>query len=118
VAPPVTPETKALFAETIANPGGNVLDIELAAAVAHEVGAPLVVDNTFATPYLCRPLEFGADLIIHSATKFIVGNGTTIAGAVSTRAPSTGRTALPVDRRPSSAYHGLKFHETFGVYGC
>ena len=62
----VTAETKALFAETIANPGGNVLDISLAAAVAHEVGAPLVVDNTFATPYLCRPLEFGADLIIHS----------------------------------------------------
>ena len=69
----VTAETKALFAETIANPGGNVLDISLAAAVAHEVGAPLVVDNTFATPYLCRPLEFGADLVIHSATKFLVG---------------------------------------------
>lgn len=78
----VTADTKALFAETIANPGGNVLDISLAAAVAHEVGAPLIVDNTFATPYLCRPLEFGADLIIHSATKFIAGNGTTIAGAV------------------------------------
>src|SRR5262249_61762124 len=78
----VPPERKALFAETIANPGGNVLDIELAAAVAHEVGAPLVVDNTFATPYLCRPLEFGADLVVHSATKFLAGNGTTIAGAV------------------------------------
>jgi O-acetylhomoserine (thiol)-lyase len=114
----VTPETKALFAETIANPGGNVLDIELAAAVAHEVGAPLVVDNTFATPYLCRPLEWGADLIIHSATKFLVGNGTTIAGAVvdsGTFDWSNGR--FPSIAEPSSAYHGLKFHETFGVYG-
>ena len=114
----VTAETKALFAETIANPGGNVLDISLAAAVAHEVGAPLVVDNTFATPYLCRPLEFGADLIIHSATKFIAGNGTTIAGAVvdsGTFDWSNGR--FPSIAEPSTAYHGLKFHETFGVYG-
>jgi O-acetylhomoserine (thiol)-lyase len=114
----VTPETKALFAETIANPGGNVLDIEVAAAVAREVGAPLVVDNTFATPYLCRPLEFGADLIIHSATKFIAGNGTTIAGAVVDSGSfdwSNGR--FPSIADPSSAYHGLKFHETFGVYG-
>jgi O-acetylhomoserine (thiol)-lyase len=114
----VTAETKALFAETVANPGGNVLDIELAAAVAHEVGAPLVVDNTFATPYLCRPLEWGADLIVHSATKFIAGNGTTIAGAVvdsGTFDWSNGR--FPSIAEPSAAYHGLKFHETFGVYG-
>jgi O-acetylhomoserine (thiol)-lyase len=114
----VTTETKALFAETIANPGGNVLDISLAAAVAHEVGAPLLVDNTFATPYLCRPLEFGADLVIHSATKFIAGNGTTIAGAVvdsGTFDWSNGR--FPSIADPSTAYHGLKFHETFGVYG-
>ena len=114
----VTSGTKALFAETIANPGGNVLDIELAASVAHEVGAPLVVDNTFATPYLCRPLEFGADIVIHSATKFLVGNGTTIAGAVvdsGTFDWSNGR--FPSIADPSTAYHGLKFHETFGVYG-
>src|ERR1700751_556462 len=114
----VTAETKALFAETIANPGGNVLDIELAAAVAHEVGAPLVVDNTFATPYLCRPLEFGADLIIHSATKFLVGNGTTIAGAaVDSGAFDWSNGRFPSIAEPSTAYHGLKFHETFGVYG-
>src|ERR1700751_421938 len=114
----VTPDTKALFAETIANPGGNVLDIELAASVAHEVGAPLIVDNTFATPYLCRPLEWGADLIVHSATKFIAGNGTTIAGAVVDSGAfdwSNGR--FPSIAEPSSAYHGLRFHETFCVYG-
>jgi len=114
----VTAETKALFAETIANPGGNVLDIELAATVAHEGGAPLGVDNTFATPYLCRPLEWGADLVVHSATKFIAGNGTTIAGAVvdsGTFDWSNGR--FPSIAEPSAAYHGLKFHETFGVYG-
>src|SRR5947208_6100696 len=114
----VTAETKALFAETIANPGGNVLDIELAAAVAHEVGAPPLVDNAFATPYLCRPLEFGAALVVHSATKFLAGNGTTIAGAVvdsGTFDWSNGR--FPSIAEPSIAYHGLKFHETFGVYG-
>jgi len=114
----ITPETKALFAETIANPGGNVLDLEAAAAAAHEVGAPLVVDNTFATPYLCRPIDWGADLVVHSATKFIAGNGTTIAGAVVDSGRfdwSNGR--FPNIADPSSAYHGLRFHETFGVYG-
>jgi O-acetylhomoserine (thiol)-lyase len=113
-----TPQTKALFAETIANPGGNVLDLEAAAHVAREIGAPLIVDNTFATPYLCRPLEWGADIIVHSATKFIVGNGTTIAGVVvdsGTFDWSNGR--FPNVADPSSAYHGLRFHETFGVYG-
>src|SRR4051812_14769398 len=113
-----TPETKALFAETIANPGGNVLDFDTAAAVAREVGAPLIVDNTFATPYLCQPLEWGADIVVHSATEFIVGNGTTIAGAVVDSGEfdwSNGR--FPNVAEPSSAYHGLRFHETFGVYG-
>jgi O-acetylhomoserine (thiol)-lyase len=82
------------------------------------VGAPLIVDNTFATPYLCRPLEWGADIVVHSATKFIVGNGTTIAGAVVDSGEfnwSNGR--FPNIAEPSSAYHGLRFHETFGVYG-
>lgn len=114
----VTPETKLLFAETIANPGGNVLDIEAAAAIAHEVGAPLVVDNTFATPYLCRPLDWGADIVVHSATKFIAGNGTTIAGVVVDAGRfdwSNGR--FPCVADPSPAYHGLRFHETFGAYG-
>jgi O-acetylhomoserine (thiol)-lyase len=114
----VTEETKALFAETIANPGGNVLDLEAAAAAAHDVGSPLIVDNTFATPYLCRPLEWGADIVVHSATKFIAGNGTTIAGVVVDSGRfdwSNGR--FPTIAEPSPAYHGLRFHETFGVYG-
>ena len=112
------PETKALFAETIGNPGGNVLDIEAVAAVAREAGAPLLVDNTFATPYLCRPLDHGADIVIHSATKFLGGHGTTIGGVVVDSGRfdwSNGR--FPVIVEPSPAYHGLAFHETFGVYG-
>lgn len=114
----VQPSTKALFAETIGNPGGNILDIETVAAIAHEHGLPLIVDNTFATPYLCRPLAWGADVIVHSATKFICGHGTTIAGVVvdsGTFNWSNGK--FPSIAGPSSAYHGLEFHETFGVYG-
>src|SRR4051812_4296715 len=72
--------TKAFFAETIGNPGGNVLDIETVAGIAHEHQLPLIVDNTFATPYLCRPIEWGADIVVHSATKFIGGDGTTHGG--------------------------------------
>src|SRR5437899_2849907 len=72
--------TKAFFGETIGNPAGNVLDIESVAAIAHERELPLIVDNTFATPYLCRPIEWGADIVIHSATKFIGGHGTSIGG--------------------------------------
>ena len=74
--------TKAFYGETIGNPGGNVLDIEAVAAIAHEHGLPLIVDNTFATPYLCRPIEWGADIVVHSATKFIGGHGTSIGGVV------------------------------------
>jgi O-acetylhomoserine (thiol)-lyase len=114
----IRPNTKALFAETIGNPGGNILDIESVALIAHEHGAPLIVDNTFATPYLCRPIEWGADIVVHSATKFICGHGTTIAGVVvdsGTFNWSNGR--FPTVAGPSSAYHGLEFHETFGVYG-
>jgi O-acetylhomoserine (thiol)-lyase len=112
------PETKALFGETIGNPGGNVLDLEAVAAVAHEHGAPLIVDNTFATPYLCRPAEHGADIVIHSATKFIGGHGTSIGGVVvdsGTFDFANGR--YPVVTDPSPAYHGLAFIETYGVYG-
>jgi O-acetylhomoserine (thiol)-lyase len=112
------PTTKALFAETIGNPGGNILDIEAVADIAHEHNVPLVVDNTFATPYLCRPIAWGADIIVHSATKFICGHGTTIAGVVvdsGTFNWSNGR--FPSIAAPSAAYHGLEFHETFGMYG-
>ena len=78
----VRANTKAFFGETIGNPAGNVLDIETVAAIAHEHELPLIVDNTFATPYLCRPIEWGADIVIHSATKFIGGHGTSIGGVV------------------------------------
>ena len=112
------PNTKAFFGETIGNPAGNVLDIEVVAAIAHEHELPLIVDNTFATPYLCRPIEWGADIVIHSATKFIGGHGTSIGGVVvdaGTFDWSNGR--FPVVADPSPAYHGLQFHETFGTYG-
>src|SRR6516162_5146075 len=114
----VRPNTKAFFGETIGNPGGNVLDIEPIAAIAHEHELPLLVDNTFATPYLCRPIEWGADIVLHSATKYIGGHGTSIGGVVVDSGRfnwSNGR--FPVISEPSPAYHGLQFHETFGTYG-
>src|SRR5688572_11323349 len=110
--------TKAFYGETIGNPGGNVLDIERIAALAHEHQLPLIVDNTFATPYLCRPIAWGADIVLHSATKFIGGHGTSIGGVVvdaGTFDWSNGR--YPAIADPSPAYHGLRFHETFGTYG-
>ena len=103
----VRANTKAFFGETIGNPAGNVLDIETVAAIAHEHELPLIVDNTFATPYLCRPIEWGADIVIHSATKFIGGHGTSIGGVVveaGTFNWSNGR--FPVSRsrrRPTTA---------------
>ena len=112
------PNTKALYGETIGNPGGNVLDLETVAAIAHGHGCPLIVDSTFASPYLCRPLEWGADIVVHSATKFIGGHGTSIGGIVVESGRfdwSNGR--FPILSEPSEAYHGLAFHETFGVYG-
>jgi O-acetylhomoserine (thiol)-lyase len=114
----VRPNTKALFGETIGNPVGNVLDIGALASIAHDHELPLIVDNTFATPYLCRPIEWGADIVVHSATKFIGGHGTSIGGIVveaGTFDWSNGR--FPVVADPSPAYHGLRFHETFGMYG-
>jgi O-acetylhomoserine (thiol)-lyase len=112
------PETKVLYGETIGNPGGNILDLEAVATIAHEHGAPLIVDNTFATPYLCRPAEHGADIVVHSATKFIGGHGTSIGGIVVDSGSfdfANGR--FPVLTEPSPAYHGLQFIETYGVYG-
>ena len=114
----LTDKTKLLFGETIGNPAGNVLDIEALAQIAHDHGAPLMVDNTFATPYLCRPFEWGADIVVHSATKFIGGHGTSIGGVVVDAGRfdwSNGR--YPIVAAPSPAYHGLAFHETFGMYG-
>ncbi|HEY5623245.1 MAG TPA: O-acetylhomoserine aminocarboxypropyltransferase/cysteine synthase family protein [Gammaproteobacteria bacterium] len=112
------PETKLLFAETIGNPGGNVLDIERIAEIARTHECPLMVDNTFATPALCRPLDWGADIVVYSATKFLGGHGTSLGGVVVDKGDfnwSNGR--YPVVADPSPAYHGLAVHETFGFYG-
>lgn len=114
----VTEDTKLLFAETIGNPGGNILDIEAVAQIAHNAQCPLMVDNTFATPFLCQPLEWGVDIVVYSATKFLGGHGTSLGGIVVDSGKfnwSNGR--FPVVADPSPAYHGLAFHETFGVYG-
>jgi O-acetylhomoserine (thiol)-lyase len=113
-----TEQTRLFFGETIGNPGGNVMDIERIAAVAHRHSIPLVMDNTFATPYLCRPIEWGADIVVHSATKFLGGHGTSIGGVVIDSGDfdwSNGKFAVIAE--PSDAYHGLAFHETFGMYG-
>jgi O-acetylhomoserine (thiol)-lyase len=114
----ITKKTKALFAETISNPLGNVLDIEAVANIAREAGVPLIIDNTFATPYLCKPIDHGADIIVHSATKFICGHGTSIGGVLveSGRFPWDNGN-FPGMTEPSKAYHGVRFYETFGDFG-
>jgi O-acetylhomoserine (thiol)-lyase len=114
----ITPKTKLLYAETAGNPRINVLDIEAVAAIAKEAGIPLVIDNTFATPYLCRPIEFGADIVVHSATKYIGGHGTTMGGVLveSGKFP-WGNGKFPGMTTPSRGYHGVIFHETFGDFG-
>jgi O-acetylhomoserine (thiol)-lyase len=114
----VTPRTKAFYAETLGNPTIDVVDLEPLAALAHEVGVPLVIDNTFASPYLCRPLDWGADIIVHSATKFICGHGTTIGGVIvdAGRFPwDNGR--FPGMTEPSKGYHDIRFFEYFGDFG-
>ena len=111
----ITPKTKLLYVETIANPRMNVVDLQAVAAIAHGAKVPLVVDNTFASPYLCRPIEHGADIVLHSATKFIGGHGTSIGGVIvdSGRFPwNQGK--FPQLTEPSPGYHGLRFSETFG----
>jgi O-acetylhomoserine (thiol)-lyase len=110
-------ETKFLFVETVGNPSGVVADLDSFAEIAHGAGIPLVVDNTFATPYLCRPIERGADIVVHSATKFINGHGTAIGGVLieSGRFPwENGR--FPLLSTPSPGYHQKVFTETFGEY--
>ncbi len=113
----ITDRTKALYAETIGNPGATVLDIARYAEIAHANGIPLIVDNTFATPYLCRPIEHGADIVVHSATKFIGGHGLVLGGVIveSGRFPfDNGKFPLIVE--PSPAYHDLTFWENFREY--
>jgi len=112
------PNTKALFSETLGNPAINVIDIEAIGAIAREAGVPFIVDNTAASPYLCRPLAHGADIVVHSATKFIGGHGTSMGGVVveSGKFPwDNGK--FPGMTEPSAGYHGVKFYETFGDFG-
>ncbi len=111
----ITPRTRFLYGETIGNPRMNVFDIAAVAAVAHDHNLPLVIDNTFASPYLCRPIEHGADIVVHSATKFIGGHGTSIGGVIvdSGRFPWE-KGPFPQLVEPSPGYHGIRFRETFG----
>ena len=108
--------TKAIFCESIANPGGHVADLKKIAKVADKQGVPLIVDNTSATPYLCRPIEFGATLVVHSTTKYLTGNGTVTGGVIvdSGKFDWSASDKFPSLSQPEPAYHGLKFHETFG----
>jgi O-acetylhomoserine (thiol)-lyase len=114
----ITPKTKAFYAETLGNPSLNVLDIEAVAKIANQAGVPLFIDNTFASPYLCKPFEWGAAISVHSATKFIGGHGTTMGGIIveSGKFPwDNGRFATMTE--PSPGYHGVRFYETFGDFG-
>jgi O-acetylhomoserine (thiol)-lyase len=107
--------TRAIFCESIANPGGYITDLDALAAIADRNGIPLIVDNTTATPYLCRPIEHGATLVVHSLTKYLTGNGTVTGGVIVDSGKfnwSNGK--FPAMSEPEPAYHGLKFHETFG----
>lgn len=111
----LTEKTKAFFVEIIGNPKLDVPDLEAIAQIAHEAGVPLIVDNTFATPYLCRPFEYGADIVVHSATKFIGGHGTAIGGVIvdSGRFDWTNG-KFPGLTEPDPSYHGIRYVENFG----
>ena len=114
----ITKNTKALYAESIGNPLNNVLDIEAVAAIAHDAGLPLVIDATFTTPYLCRPMDFGADIVVHSATKFIGGHGTSMGGVIVESGKFDWANGnFPGMTEPSAGYHGIRFYETFGDFG-
>ena len=112
----IQPNTKALYVETLGNPNSNIIDIEKLAKIAHKHGLPLVVDNTFATPYLVRPIEYGADIVVHSATKFIGGHGTAIGGVIIDGGTfdwkASGR--YPWISEPNPSYHGVSFAEAAG----
>ncbi len=114
----LAPRTKAVYVETIGNPLLNVCDIAAIAEIAHGAGVPLVVDNTLASPYLCRPFDHGADIVVHSVTKYLGGHGTTMGGIVvesGTFPWDNGN--FPQMTEPSRGYHGVRFHETFGDFG-
>ncbi len=114
----LTPRCKAIFVESLANPGGVVVDLEAIARIAHDSGIPLIVDNTLASPYLCRPIEWGADIVTHSTTKFLNGHGNAIGGVIveSGRFDWAEGNRFPSLTEPEPAYHGLRFYENFGDF--
>ncbi len=114
----MTPKCKAIFVESLANPGGIIVDLEAVAAIAHEAGIPLIVDNTMASPYICRPFEWGADISIHSMTKFLGGHGNSMGGIVveSGKFDWAQNDKFPALTTPSPSYHGMVFYETFGDF--
>ncbi len=114
----ITPRTKAIFIESIANPGGTVTDIEAIAEIARKAGVPLIVDNTLATPYLCRPIDHGADIVVHSLTKFLGGHGNSLGGIIVDAGTFNWSRddRYPMLSAPRPEYHGLKLHETFGNF--
>jgi O-acetylhomoserine (thiol)-lyase len=112
----ITPKTKAIYGETISNPRGNVLDIEAVGRIARDTGLPFLIDNTFATPYLCRPIDWGANIVLHSLTKFLGGHGTSIGGIIVDGGKfDWSKGDFPQINKPSPAYHGMNFAETFGA---
>ncbi len=112
----IRPETKAIFIETLGNPNSNIIDIEATSAVAHKHGIPLIIDNTFGTPYLIRPIEYGADIVVHSATKFIGGHGTSLGGIIvdSGNFDWTASGKFPQLSEPDPSYHGVRFVDAAG----
>ncbi len=112
----ITPKTKAIFVESIANPGGRITDLEAIAKVAKKAGIPLIVDNTLATPYLCQPFKHGANIVVHSLTKFMGGHGNSMGGVIVDGGnfdwSKSGK--YPLLSEPNESYHGMKLHETFG----
>lgn len=114
----ITPRTKAVYVESLSNPGGVIVDLEAAADIAHRHGIPLIVDNTMASPYLCRPFEWGADIVTHSLTKFLGGHGNSLGGVLveSGRFNWAQNDKFPTMTTPTEAYHGITFYETFGDF--
>ena len=112
----ITPQTKLIYGETIGNPQGSVLDFDGLSALSKAHGIPFVVDNTLASPYLCRPIDHGAHIVLHSATKYLNGHGTSTAGVIA-ESGQFDYSNYPTIAEPSAPYHGLKFYETFGHYG-
>ena len=113
--PLITDKTKAIYAESIANPGGLITDIEALAKIAHDAGVPLIIDNTLASPYLIRPIEWGADIVLHSATKFLGGHGNSMAGVIVDGGKfDWGSGKFPTLSEPNPSYHGMRMWETFG----